>query len=69
MVFIHYLLRRNTFFHRPDGNGHAMLIAAANKFNIALLCALVTYINICRNITAGQMANMHGSIGIRQVQQ
>ncbi len=50
MVFIDDLLRGDAFFHGPDGDGHAMFITAANKFDISFSRPLVTYINICRYI-------------------
>ncbi len=65
MIFIDDLLGAYIFFQCPDRYGHAMLIAAANKFYVSLSGPLVAHIYICRYIHAGQVADMHGSIRIR----
>ena len=66
MVFINDLLRRNAFFLGANGNGHAVLVGAANKFYVTPYRAQVAHINIGRQINARQVANVHWAIGIGQ---
>ena len=58
VVFIDNLLRRNAFFLSPNGNGHAVLVGAADKFNVAVLGAQVAHVNIGRQIHARQVPDV-----------
>jgi len=66
MVLVHYILRSDVFLHRPDGNGYAVLVAAADKLHITSLRTLVAYVDIGRQIAACQVSYMNRSVGIRQ---
>ena len=37
MVAVHHVLRGDAFLTGPDGNGHAVFVAAANEHDVALL--------------------------------
>jgi hypothetical protein len=43
-----------------------MLIAAAYEFHMLLPGTEITYINIGREITSGQMPDMHRTVGVGQ---
>src|SRR5437762_835255 len=64
MVFVHYLLGCNAFFHRPNRDGNPMLITPANKPDISFLGSLVAAVNVGRKVTSCEVTDMHRSICI-----
>ena len=66
VVLIYNSLRRSALLHRLYRYGRAMLIAAAHKHYIALLRAQVAHINIRRQVSPRQVANVLKAIGIGQ---
>ena len=66
MITVYHILWGDAFFLGTDGNGHAMLIRPADKKHVFFLQTKVTHINIRRHIHACKMADMHGTVGIRQ---
>src|SRR5436190_4672377 len=64
MIFIHDLLWRYAFFHGPDSNWDTMFIASTYKFYIPFLCPEIAYIDIGRDVTTCQVADMQRPVGI-----
>src|SRR5690606_27797139 len=64
MIPVNYLLWRNPLFHCSDGNGYSVLIAASYKQDVPFPCSLVTYINVCRDITSCKVSDMNGIVCI-----
>lgn len=65
MIGIDYLLWSEAFFSGFDGDGDAVLVAAADKFYVFALKAQVSDIYICRQVATRQVADVYRSIGIR----
>ena len=66
VVAVAYVLRRHTFFLGLDGDGHAVLVAAAYELHVLALEAQVAHIDVGRHIDAGQVADVHRAVGIGQ---
>jgi len=66
VIFIHHLLRCNSFFFCFDGDGYAMFIASADKKYILAFGAQIANIDIGRNIYTGKVSDMNRPISIRQ---
>ncbi len=66
VVFVHDILRGNTFILGFQGNWHAMLVGAADKSHFLSVHPEKTGINISRNIHAGKVSDVNRSVGIRQ---
>ena len=66
VIAVHHLLHGNTLLAGTDGNGHAMLVAAAYEYHVTSLQTQVAYIYVRRNIHTRQMPYMHRAVGIRQ---
>ena len=66
VVAVAHVLRRDALFLRTDGDGHTMLIAAANEHHLLFFEAQIAHINICRHIDSCQMSNVNASVSIGQ---
>ena len=66
MIAVTYILRRYTLFFGTYGDGHAVLVAAADKYNVFLFQTKITNVDIGRDIYTSQMAYMNTSVGIGQ---
>ena len=66
VVAIHYILWRHSLFLRLDGDGHAMLVAAAHHYHILAFEAQVTGIDVGRHIHPGQVTYVDRAVGIGQ---
>ena len=66
VVAVYHILRCNALFSRPQGDGHAMLVAASDKHHVLLLQAQVSHIDVGWYIDTSQMTDMHATIGIGQ---
>ena len=66
MVAVHHVLWRDALLAGPDGDGHSVLVAAADEYHLALLQSEVTHVDVCRHVDAGQVANMYAAVGIGQ---
>ena len=49
-----------------DGDGHAMLVAAADHQHLAAAHTQVAGVDVCGDVDAGQMAYVHRAVGVRQ---
>ena len=66
VVTVDHRLRRHALLAGLDGDGHAVLVAAAHRHHVAAAHAQVTRVDVRRNVNARQMAYMHGTVGIGQ---
>ncbi len=66
MVAVADILRGHAFLLGADGDGHTMLIAAADEDHRLLSQAQVAHVDVGRHIDAGEVADMHAAIGIGQ---
>ena len=66
MIAVNNILWGNTLFLSLDGDGHTMLVAAANHNHIIALEAQITCIDIGRHIHACKVADVHRTVGVRQ---
>ena len=64
VVLVHDILRRDTLVFRLDGDGHAVLVAAADKQHILSPHAEVTDIDVAGDVGTGQVADMDRTVGI-----
>ncbi|OPZ81765.1 MAG: hypothetical protein BWY77_00489 [bacterium ADurb.Bin431] len=65
-VFVDDLLGRHPRLFSGDGDGHAVLIGAADIDHIALFEALVAHIDVRRQISPGEVAEMDRPVGVGQ---
>ena len=66
VVAVHHILRCDTLLAGTDGDGHTMLVRAANEKDLALLQTKIAHIDIGRHIDTSQVTDMYPAIGIRQ---
>ena len=66
VVFVHYVLRAAALLAGLDGDGHAVLVASAHIQHILPAQAEIPNVNIGGHIHAGQMPDMHRTIGVWQ---
>ena len=64
VVAIDDLLRGNTLLAGLDRDGHAVLVAAADRDHVAALQAQVACVDIRRYVDSRQVADMYGAVGI-----
>ncbi len=64
VVFVDDVLRAHILLHGLDGDGYSMLIGPADEFDVHLSGSEIPHINIGRQIAAGQVPDMHRSVGI-----
>ena len=48
----------------PDGHGYTMLVGASYEDYVLVFKPQVSHVYVCRNIYAGQMANVYAAIGV-----
>ena len=66
VVLVNDLLRAYAFFFGADRDGCAMLIGTAYPEHVAPHEPQVAHVDICGQVRSGQMAEVQGTIGIRQ---
>ena len=66
VVAIYDVLWRDAFLASLDGDGDAVLIAAAYEDDLLALGAKVAHVDVGRDVDTCQVANMHGTVGIGQ---
>ena len=66
VVTVHNVLRRYALFSCLNGDGHSVLVGAADKQHILSFGAQVTRINVGRNVNPRQVADVNGPVGIGQ---
>ena len=64
MVLVHNILRSYALFAGLDGDGHAVFVAAADEHHILPAHAQVADIDVSGNVSAGQVADMDGTVGV-----
>lgn len=64
VVLIHHLLRVDPFGPRFEGDGNTVFVASADELHVLFFKSPVSDKNIGGNITAGQVAYVHRSVGI-----
>ncbi len=66
MVAVNHLLYGDTLLACTDSNGHAVLVATANKHHLLFLQSQVAHVDIGRHIDTGKVPDVHTTVGIRQ---
>ena len=64
VVAVDNLLRGDALLAGLDGDGHAVLVGAANRDDVAVAQTQVAGIDVRRYVNARQMADVNGAIGI-----
>ena len=66
MILVHDVLRGNALLAGLDGDGHAVLVGAADEHHVLPAHAQVADIDVSGNVSAGQVADMDRTVGIGQ---
>ena len=66
VITIHHLLRSDAFVFRLYCNRHTVLVRATNELHIPTPHSHVAHVDVRRQIAAGQVTNVDGTVGIRQ---
>ena len=66
VVTVHDILRGYAFFAGLKGNGHAVLVGAAEEKHLFSVVAEVAGIDVGRDVNTGQVTDMDGAVGVRQ---
>ena len=66
VVAVHDILGRAALFLGADGDGHAVLVAAADEEHVLALQAQVADVDVGGYVDAGQMADVDGAVGVGQ---
>ena len=64
VVTVDDVLGRHAFLARFQGDGHAMLVAAANHADLAVVEAQIAGVDIRRHVDSGEMSDVDGAVGI-----
>ena len=64
MIAIHDLLGRDALAAGLDGDGHAVLVASADRNHVAALQPQVSRVDVRRNVYARQMPDVHRTVRI-----
>ena len=66
MVAVAHVLRRDTLFLGPQGDGNTVLIAAADEDNLLLFESQIAHVDVGRHVDSRQMTNVNAPVGIGQ---
>ena len=66
MVAVAHILRRDTLFLGPQGDGNTVLIAAADEDNLLLFESQIAHVDVGRHVDSRQMTNVNAPVGIGQ---
>ena len=66
VVFVHDVLGTAALLACLDGDGHAVLVAAAHIQHLLSAKTEISHINVGRHINSGKMPDMHRAVCIRQ---
>ena len=66
VVAVDDVLRRDALLAGLDGDGHAVLVAAADEHHLLALGAEVAHIDVGGHVDAGQVADVHRAVGVGQ---
>jgi hypothetical protein len=66
VVLVYDFLRGDALPAGFDGDGHAVLIGAADEGDVPPLLAQVTYVDVGGQVAAGQVTDVNGPVGVDQ---
>ena len=66
MVTVHDILGCDALVAGLYGDGHTVLVAATDEKHLLATEAEIAGVDVSGDINAGEMADMHGTIGVRQ---
>ncbi len=66
MVAVHDVLRGDTLLAGFKGDGHTMLVAAANHKHLFTVHTHIACVDVSGNIHSREVSDMHRSVGVRQ---
>ena len=66
MIAVYHILRSDTFLFGTDGDGYPMFVGTSDEKYILFFQSQIADIDVCRYIYTGQMADMDGTVRIRQ---
>ena len=66
VVLVHNVLRRTALLAGLDGDGHSVLVRAADVEHVLAAHPEIPDIDIGRYIDAGKVADVNGTVGVRQ---
>ena len=66
MVLVHDVLRGDPVGPRLDRDRHSVLVGAADEQDVLAPHPLISHEYVCWHIDSGQMADVHGAVGVRQ---
>ena len=66
MIAVHDVLWRTAFLFGFDGNRHAMFVGTTDKQDLLATHSQVADISVGRDINAGKVTDVDGTVGIRQ---
>lgn len=66
MITVNDILWRYALLAGFDGDGNTMFVAAADEEDLLTLATQVAGIDVGRNVHTSQMADVYGSVGVRQ---
>ncbi len=65
MVAVHDVLRGHALLAGLDGDGHAVLVGAADEEHLLAVVAQIARVDVGRDIDAGEVADVDGTVGVR----
>ena len=66
MVAVHDILRGHALLAGLDGDGHAVLVGAADEEHLLAVVAQVARVDVGRDIDASEVADVDGAVGVGQ---
>ena len=66
VVAVHHVLRGDALLAGADGDGHAVLVASADEDDVLALQPQVADVDVGGYIHAGQVADVHATVGVWQ---
>ena len=66
VVAVHHFLGRAALLACADGDGHAVLVGAADEEHLAALQAEVADVDVGRHVDAGEVAYVYTAVGVGQ---
>ena len=66
MVAVDDVLRRHALGFCFYGDGHPVLVTAADKGDVAAVQAQETRVNVCRDVNSGKVSDVDWPVGIGQ---
>ena len=66
VVTVHHLLRGDALVFRLNSDRYTMLVRATNELHIPTPHSHIAHVDVRRQIAAGQVTNVDGTVGVRQ---